>query len=344
MGCVAVIGVGYWGPNLARNFMSFGAFDRVIACDMDAKRLSTVCRQLPGLQASTSLADTLARPDVEAVVVATPVRTHYTLAKTSLLAGKHVLIEKPMTCTAAEARELVELAAQRSLTLMVDHTFLYTGAVEKIVEITSGDDFGAFYYLDSVRVNLGLFQHDVNVIWDLAPHDLSVAGQVLKRKPKVVRAIGQSHTESAAVDVAYLHVDYGDNVTATFHVNWLSPTKIRRMVIAGSRRMVVWDDLEASEKVRVYDRGIEAKSMGPEAQHRLQVDYRTGDVWMPRVEPAEALQKMARHFVDCYRNGKRPLTAGEDGLEVVLALEASDLSLHNDGRPVAIEDGRICLA
>jgi len=343
MGCVAVVGVGYWGPNLARNFMSLGAFEHVIACDMDAKRLSVVCRQLPGLQASTSLTDTLARPEVEAVIVATPVRTHHMLAKAALSAGKHVLIEKPMTYTSAEARELVELAAQRSLTLMVDHTFIYTGAVEKIIEVTSRPDFGDFFYVDSVRVNLGLFQHDVDVIWDLAPHDLSIVNRVLNRRPRVVRAVGQSHTDSGKADVAYLHVDYGDRINATFHVNWLSPTKVRRMIIAGSKQMVLWDDLEAAEKIRVYDKGIETKPIGPEDQRRLQVGYRTGDVWMPRIDPTEALQKVACHFADCCRNGKRPITSGEDGLDVVLTLEASDMSLAHGGRPVAIHDGALSL-
>ncbi|MBM4019317.1 MAG: Gfo/Idh/MocA family oxidoreductase [Planctomycetes bacterium] len=338
MGHIAVVGVGYWGPNLARNFMSLGAFDGVVACDTDAERLSVVAKQLPGIHTCDDFAALLKRPEIEAVVVATPVRTHYRLAKDALLAGKHVLVEKPMTKTSQGARELIEIAAECGLTLMVDHTFLFTGAVEKIIEVTSGPDFGDFYYIDSVRINLGLFQHDADVVWDLAPHDLSIVNRVLKAKPKVVRAVGYSHTESGVADMAYIHIKYGDRLNATFHVNWLSPTKVRRMIVAGSKKMILWDDLEAAEKIRVYDKGIETQTIGIEDQRRFQVGYRIGDVWMPRIDQTEALQKVARHFVDCCRNGTKPICSDEDGLDVVLALEASDLSLTHDGRPAVITD------
>lgn len=344
MNKIGVIGVGYWGPNLVRNFMSLGAFDEVIACDPDAERLRAVCQRFPGLRACGDAAELLAEPDVEAVAIATPVRYHHELAKRALQAGKHVLIEKPMTQTAQQARELISLAAQRGRTLMVDHTFLFTGAVEKIHEIVSAGELGECYYVDSVRVNLGLFQSDVDVIWDLAPHDLSIVGHVSGAKPKRVQAIGRKHAGPHMVDVAYLHVDYDSGFTASFHVNWLSPTKIRRMLFAGSKRMIVWDDLEAAEKVRVYDKGVELQEAGQDEQYRLRVGYRMGDAWLPQIDVTEALRKMAAHFVDCYRGGKRPICAGEDGLDVVNVLEASRLSLDNSGRAVVIEGERIALA
>jgi len=343
MSSLAVIGVGYWGPNLVRNFMSLGAFDEVVACDRDAARLASVCQRFPGLQDCTDPEELWNRADVEAVVIAVPVRFHYDLAKAALSAGKHVLIEKPMTQTAEQARELVDLAEAKNLTLMVDHTFIYTGAVEKIEQIVRRQDLGTFYYIDSVRVNLGLFQHDVNVIWDLAPHDLSIVNHILQRRPKVVRATGQSHTDKDLPDVAYVNIEYGDSICANFHVSWLAPTKIRRMVFSGSRRMIVWNDLEDAEKIRVYDRGIELTRISKEQEYELQVGYRTGDVWLPNVARTEALRKVAEHFVDCCRTGKTPLTSGRDGLDVVMTLEATEMSLANAGHPVAIDGDQMSL-
>lgn len=343
MSSLAVIGVGYWGPNLVRNFMSLGVFDEVVACDLDAGRLASVCSRFPGLRGCESPEELWEQPDVEAVVIAVPVRFHYELAKAALSAGKHVLIEKPMTQTSEQARELIELAAASKLTLMVDHTFIYTGAVDKITEIVRRQDLGTFYYIDSVRVNLGLFQHDVNVIWDLAPHDLSIVNHILQRQPKVVRATGQSHTDKDLPDVAYVNVEYGDSICANFHVSWLAPTKIRRMVFSGSRRMVVWNDLEAAEKIRVYDRGIELTRISKEQEYELQVGYRTGDVWLPQVAPTEALKKVAEHFVECCRTGQTPLTSGRDGLDVVVTLEAAEMSLANGGHPVAIDGEELSL-
>ena len=336
MASMAVIGIGYWGPNLVRNFASLGAFDQVIACDRDPKRLEAVRRQLPGTELCADAAEVFRRPDVQAVAIATPVRTHHALAKAALEAGKHVLLEKPMTEDSRQGQELIDLAARRGLTLMVDHTFLFTGAVEKIREIVARGDLGDKYYVDSARVNLGLFQSDVDVIWDLAPHDLSIVGHVFGVKPRVVRAIGRSHAGGTMVDVAYLHVDYGDGFSAAFHVNWLSPTKIRRMIFAGSKKMIVWDDLEATEKVRVYDKGVELQLVGEEDKRRIRFDYRTGDAWLPRLDTTEALRKMAGHFVDSFRNGKKPICGGEEGLDVVRILEASRASLQQDGQAVVI--------
>ena len=283
----------------------------------------------------------LQRDDVLGVAIATPVKTHFPLAKMALTAGKHVLLEKPMTASSAEAQELIDLAADNKRTLMVDHTFLYTGAVQKIAELIRKQDLGTLFYIDSVRVNLGLFQKDVDVIWDLAPHDLSIVNFLLHRPPLVVRAVGQSHTDSGLADVAYVNVDYGDNVFANFHVSWLSPTKIRHMAFSGSRRMVLWNDLEEAEKIRVYDRGIEVTRVTREDQYQLQIDYRMGDVWLPRVDRTEALRDVTGHFLECCQDKATCKTGGRDGLDVVLELEAAAMSLANGGRPVTIEGNEL---
>lgn len=341
MSGIGVIGVGYWGPNLIRNFVISGAYDQVIACDLDARRLASICKLLPGVKSCTDAAQLFANPEIEAVAIATPVRWHYGLAKAALMSGKHVLVEKPMTQNSAEARELTALAEARGLTLMVDHTFLFTGVVEKIREIIGTGQLGECYYVDSVRVNLGLFQHDVDVIWDLAPHDLSIVGYILQAKPTIVRAVGKTHAGHSMVDVAYLNVEYREGFSANFHVNWLSPTKVRRMIVAGSKRMVVWDDMESAEKLRVYDKGVELHPMSEEDQRNIRVEYRTGDVWLPRIDTTEALRKMAVYFADCCRRGKKPICGGQEGLEVVRVLEASQISLKNGGRPVNVEDGSL---
>lgn len=341
MSSVGVIGAGYWGPNLIRNFVISGEFDRVIACDRDPKRVQAVCKLIPCVEACGEVSELLANPDVEAVAIATPVRYHYELAKAALLQRKHVLVEKPMTQNSAEAQELIELAEARKLTLMVDHTFLFTGAVEKISEIVRSGELGQCYYVDSVRVNLGLFQHDVDVIWDLAPHDLSIVSHAFGAKPKIVRAIGGSHTEQGLVDVAYLNVEYCEGFSANFHLNWLSPTKIRRMMVAGSKRMIVWDDMEPTEKLRVYDKGVELRRLSEEDQRSIRVEYRLGDVWLPKIDSTEALRKMTAHFIECCRRRTRPLCDGQSGLEVVRVLEASQLSLANRGSAVSIENGQL---
>jgi len=340
---VAVIGAGYWGPNLIRNFRSHDAISGIVACDTDTGRLARVAKQFPGLECLSNYEDTLKLADVDAVAIATPVRFHYPMAKAALQAGKHVLLEKPMVNHIAQARELIELAEAKKLVLMVDHTFIYTGAVEKIAQICQSRDFGDFYYVDSVRINLGLFQHDVNVMWDLATHDLSIVNHLLQRKPKVVRAIGQSHVEADLVDVAYINVEYGYHIMANFHVNWLSPTKVRHMIFAGSNRMIVWNDLDPAEKIRVYDKGVNIKRTDREGQYATQVGYRTGDAWLPKCDGTEALQKMTGHFLECIQQSKKPLTGGPEGLEVVMALEASELSLAHGGRPVGIEGEKIAL-
>jgi predicted dehydrogenase len=347
MGSVGVIGAGYWGPNLIRNFVAGGAFDQVFACDKDATRLDSICKRIPSVPGCSDVAELLANPAIEAIAIATPVRSHFALAKAALERGKHVLIEKPMTFNSREAEELIVLAASKGLMLMVDHTFLFTGAVEKMREIVRSGDLGQCYYIDSVRVNLGLFQNDVNVIWDLTPHDLSIIAHALDAHPKLVRAIGHNHARQGMghgmVDVAYLNVEYREGFSAMFHASWLSPTKVRRMVVAGSKRMIVWDDMEAIEKLRVYDKGVELRQVSADDPSRIQVEYRTGDVYVPKLETTEALLKMTTHFADCCRGKATPICGGEKGLDVVRVLEASQMSLENGSRAVAIEDGKLAL-
>jgi predicted dehydrogenase len=338
MSSVGVIGAGYWGPNLIRNMVVANAFDQVIVCDSDGKRLQAVCAQIPGVKGYGHAGELFTNAEVQAVVIATPVRTHFELAKAALMHGKHVLIEKPMTQTSAQARELIALAEAKGLTLMVDHTFLFTGAVEKMLDIVGGGGLGECYYVDSVRVNLGLFQRDVNVIWDLAPHDLSIVSHILRAKPRVVRAIGRSHSGHGMVDVAYLNVEYREGFSAYFNLSWLSPTKIRRMTVAGSKRMLVWDDMETTEKLRVYDKGIELHRLSEDDKRSIRVEYRTGDVWLPKLDVTEALRKMTGHFIACCRERTRPICGGNEGLEVVRVLEASQMSLDGGGRAVALDD------
>jgi predicted dehydrogenase len=349
MGKIAVVGVGYWGPNLIRNFLALRDLDGVIACDPDRDRLDLALKRFPNVEVSTSFEDVVRRADVEAVAIATPTRLHYRMVKAALSAGKHVLVEKPMATDVDEARQLVELARSRELTLMVDHTFIYNGAVEKIAEFLDTGELGDILYIDSVRVNLGLFQSDVNVIWDLAPHDLSIVGALLKRSPKTVRAVAQSHIARGMEDVGYVHVDYGDNISAAFHVSWLAPTKVRRMMVCGTRRMIIWNDMDEAEKIRVYDRGVDlvpwtqapVSAGTAEEVDRYRVDYRMGDVRLPLIDRSEPLEKLTRHFVDCCRFGDAPRTGAQEGLDVVLVLAATSLSLANGGRAVSTERGRL---
>jgi predicted dehydrogenase len=278
--------------------------------------------------------EVFADPMVEAVVIATPVSAHFALAKQALEKGKHVMVEKPMTRTVAEGEELVALAEKNGLVLMVDHTFIYTGAVRKMKEILDVGELGEIYYFDSVRVNLGLFQHDIDVLWDLAPHDLSILTYLLPKPPKYVTAVGADHTGSGLADIAYMTVHFDSNLLAHFHVNWLSPVKVRQILISGSRRMLVYDDMEPSEKVRVYDSGIKIASQ--EGIYKTLVDYRTGDMWAPKLEVREALSVECAHFVDCVRFSKMPVTSGTVGLAIVKLLEAASKSLAAHGSRTAL--------
>ncbi|MGD9630246.1 MAG: Gfo/Idh/MocA family protein [Pyrinomonadaceae bacterium] len=332
----AVIGAGYWGPNLIRNFLSLDDIEGVIACDKDASRLDRMRRQFPGIETSSDHMEVIARPDIDLVAIATPVSSHFEIAKLALNTGKHCFIEKPITSSVAEARELVELAEAKGLTLFVDHTFIYTGAVRKMKEIITSGRLGDIYYFDSVRVNLGLFQHDVNVIWDLAPHDLSIMDYLLEEKPVAVSAIGSCHVGNGLEDIAYLTLTFESDLIAHFHVNWLAPLKIRKTLIGGTRSMIVYDDTEASEKVKIYDKGIDVTTR--EGVYNTLVQYRTGDMVSPKLEQDEALAVGTRHFVDCVKEKKRPTTDGQSGINVVRILEASELSIKNQGMLVPLSN------
>jgi predicted dehydrogenase len=332
---IAVIGYGYWGPNLVRNFVLNEDARVVAVCDFSADRRSVVERLYPTVRTYADVDEMLAEDDVDAVVIATPVSTHFELAMRALGAGKHVFVEKPMTATVAEAEKLVAEAAERGLTLMVDHTFIYTSAVRKIHELISDGQLGELYYYDSVRVNLGLFQHDVSVVWDLAVHDLSIMDFLIGRTPTRIAATGMSHVAGQPVNMAYLTCFFGDNLIAHFHVNWLAPVKVRQTMICGSERMVVFDDIEASEKVKVYDKGIILGETGLQLVER-HVGYRTGDMWAPRIDTTEALGVEVAHFLECITTGATPRSDGQAGLRVVRILEAATESLANHGAPVDI--------
>jgi predicted dehydrogenase len=332
---VGVIGYGYWGPNLVRNFTE-SADTRVLGVsDLRDDRLALAGRRHPGLKVTSNYQDLIRNPHIDAIVISTPVSTHFQLALEALQAGKHVLVEKPMTRTSEEGMRLIEEAERRKLVLMVDHTFVYTGAVRKIRELIDKGSLGNIYYYDSTRVNLGLIQQDVDVIWDLAVHDLSIMEYVLPDTPGEVSATGIGHVEGAAENIAYVTVFYEGSLIAHLNVNWLSPIKIRRTLIGGSKQMILYDDIEVSEKVRVYDKGVVVKN-GAESLYKLMVAYRSGDMYAPQIDITEALGVEVRHFSDCIRNGKIPLTDGHAGLRVVRILEAATRSMKERGRTVQL--------
>jgi predicted dehydrogenase len=331
---IGVIGYGYWGPNLVRNFTELESTQVKWCADTRPDRRALVKKRYPFITVTENARQVFEDSEVNAVVIATPVSAHYQLAKEALERGKHVLVEKPMTRSVVEAQELVELANRKGLVLMVDHTFIYTGAVRKMKEIIDVGELGDLYYLDSVRVNLGLFQTDIDVLWDLAPHDLSILTYLMHETPKFVSATGADHTGSGLVDMAYVTMYFTDKFIAHVHVNWLSPVKIRQMLIGGSRRMLVYNDMEPSEKVRVYDRGVRVTT--EESIHKTLVDYRTGDMWAPKLENREALAVECEHFVECVRFNKVPWSNGVAGLNVVRLLEATQESIVKGGVKVQV--------
>jgi predicted dehydrogenase len=332
---VGVIGCGYWGPNLVRNFQEAPGCRVVGVSDLRDERLSPLRARYPTIKTTTAYRDLLADPTVDAVAIATPVSTHFDLATEALRAGKHVLVEKPLTTTVELGERLLEEAARCNRILMVDHTFVYTGAVRKIKELVSTGALGQLYYYDSVRVNLGLFQRDVNVLWDLAVHDLSIMDYVLGTRPHAVAASGIAHVPGQPKDVAYLTCFFGGSFIAHFHVNWLAPVKIRRTLIGGDAQMIVYDDLEPSEKIKIYNKGITLNN-GSEGRYQLLVGYRSGDMHAPQLDSTEALRVEAAHFIECIEHGRQPITDGAVGLRVVRILEAANLSLTQCGRPVEL--------
>lgn len=327
---IGVIGYGYWGPNLVRNFADTPDAEVVAVADLKQDRLDLVRRRYPAIEVTNDFQRVIRHPQVDAVAIATPVSTHFPLAIEALESGKHVLIEKPMTATSEEALRLIEAADRRNLTLMVDHTFVYTGAVRKIRQLIDEGALGEIYYYDSTRVNLGLFQQDVDVIWDLAVHDLAIMDYILPKSPLEVVATGIGHVNGAAENIAYVTAFYENSLIAHLNVNWLSPVKVRRTLIGGSKRMIVYDDIESSEKVKVYDKGVNVKN-GPESRYALLVSYRSGDMYAPHIDATEALRIVAQHFTDCVLRGVAPITDGHAGLRVVSVLEAATRSMKGHG-------------
>jgi predicted dehydrogenase len=342
---IGVIGCGYWGPNLLRNFSENEEARLSWMCDLDAKRLETLGRRYPSARTTPNYRQLLSDPELDAVVIATPVSTHYQFAREALAAGKHVLIEKPFTANISEAEELIELAESSRLTLMVDHTFIYTGAVRKIKEVVASGELGDLLYFDSVRINLGLFQRDINVVWDLAPHDLAIMDFIIDREPLSVTATGSCHVERGIENIAYVMLRFPDEFIAHFHFNWLSPVKIRRTLIAGSRRMIVYDDIEPTEKIRIYDKGVmvtrSEEAADKEAAYQTLVSYRTGDVWVPKLDSTEALQYVCREFLDAITEKRSPLTDGHSGLRVVRLLQAAQQSISQGGRPINLSSKKL---
>ena len=333
---VGIVGLGYWGPNLLRNFAECDGAQVRGVCDLRPDRLTTAAARYPSIEVTRDIAALLRNPAIDAVVIATPVSTHFELAMAALAAGKHVLVEKPLAASSDQGRRMIEEAERRRLVLMVDHTFVYTSAVRKIAGLVSGGELGDLYYYDSVRVNLGLFQHDVNVIWDLAVHDLSIMDHVLGSQPRAVSATGMSHVAGGHENIAYLTLFFDNRLIAHIHVNWLAPVKVRRTLIGGSQRMIVYDDLEPSEKIKVYDKGITVSS-DPESVYQMLVGYRAGDMWAPRLDAAEALKTEVAHFVDCIVNGTQPITDGASGLRVVSLVEAASASMEARGRLIELD-------
>jgi predicted dehydrogenase len=329
---VGVIGFGYWGPVVARNFQAADGCQLAAICDANPTAQERARKAFPGVLVTGDAAGIVRSPGIDAVAVITPVWTHFEFAKAALENGKHVFVEKPFTASSAEASQLIDLAASRKLQIMVDHTFLFTGAVRKIRQLIDQDVLGKLFYYDSSRINLGLFQHDVNVIWDLAPHDLAIMNYLIDAQPESVSATGQCHLNGLE-DMAYVTV-YFSRIMAHINVNWLSPVKVRTTLIGGEKKMVVWNDLEADEKVKVYDKGVEIAN--GEGVYDLLVSYRSGDMWAPKVDQTEALKVEARYFVECVTQNQAPFNDGITGLRVVRLLEAAAQSLKERGRPVRV--------
>jgi predicted dehydrogenase len=332
---IGLIGYGYWGPNLARNFGSNPDFELVAICDYSADRLARARRIHPSAQLCNHL-DDFFKCDLDAVAIATPVAAHYDLTRRALESGRHVWLEKPMTETVSQAEELISMAQQRRMVLLVDHTFVFTGAVRKIKELVDKGHLGRLIYYDSIRVNLGLFQQDVNVLWDLAPHDISIMDFLMPFKKLAVSATGCHYYGNGVVPKSLLTIYMEGDAVGHINVSWVSPVKIRQTLIGGTSRMVLYDDTEPSEKVKVYDKGVDLNIADKDEVYHLKVQYRVGDMYAPKLEDHEALALETRHFADCILNGNHPLTDGLAGLEVVKVLNASGQSLKNRGAPVEL--------
>ena len=331
---IGIIGYGYWGINLLRNFMSTPHGIVTVVCDTREERRKAAQKAYPSVQTISDVDELMSRDDVDAIVIATPVFLHYPLAKKALEAGKHVLVEKPLTASVAEAQELVHLAQAKQRILAVDHTFLFTGSVQKIKKMVEAGELGKIQYFDSTRINLGLFQPDVNVIWDLAPHDISILNYIVDEKPVSVTCVGQSHTQNRLENIAYLNVTYASDFIAHFSCSWVSPVKIRRILIGGDQKMCLYDDVEPTEKIKVYDTGFHVKS--EQEKHNLLIDYRVGDIYIPKIPQKEALSEMAADFIRAIQTNTKPLVDGQAGLEVVKILEAAQVSINQGGKEITL--------
>ena len=332
---VAVIGCGYWGPNFIRNFTQFPSVRMKTAVDLNKERLRHISQLYPSVHTTTNLDEVVDDSEIDAVLVATPVSSHHPITKRCLLAGKHVLVEKPMAASVAEAEELKTLAEDRGLTLMAGHTFLYTAAVNKMKELISSGELGHIYYISTTRVNLGLFQEDINVIWDLAPHDVSILNYVLDSEPETVGAQGQSYIQSGIEDVAFLHLTYPGDIIAHTHVSWLNPDKIRRTVVVGSKKMLVYDDVSMQEKIRVFDKGVTVQPHY-DTFGEFQLSYRFGDIYTPRLDDNEPLKNECQHFVQCITKREKPRSNGEAGLAVVRVMERACESIKLNGKQIPL--------
>ena len=328
-----VIGYGYWGPNVVRNLQSITGAEVASVCDKSSASRRRAHKTNPHIYVTADTAEILSSPEIDAIAIITPVWTHFELAKAALENGKHVFVEKPFASNVAQAEQLIELAAQKNLKIMVDHTFLFTGAVKKIKQLLHEGGLGKLYYYDSMRVNLGLFQHDINVVWDLAPHDLSIMDYLIERSPEALVAAGQRHLNGFE-DVAFITLYFPDNIIAHVNVNWLSPVKVRTTLIGCEKKMLVWNDLEADEKVKVYDKGVDITNR--EGLYELLVNYRSGDMWAPQLEQVEALRHELTYFVECLLNDRDPVNDGAAGLRVVKILEAANKSLRKRGSLVYV--------
>jgi predicted dehydrogenase len=329
----ALIGLGYWGPNLARNVAAQPSLHLAALCDKRSGQLAQCAQLYQHARTTTDASEILDDDDIDAVLVATPVSTHFPLALAALRAGKHVFVEKPLAGSVDEAAQLVEEARARDRVLMVDHVFAYTPAVQRVRALIKDGALGDLHYYDSVRINLGLFQHDVNVVWDLAVHDLAIMDYLIDERPTHVSAVAAAHVSGRPESMAYLTCFFDSGMLAHVHVNWLAPVKVRQTLIGGSRRMVRYDDLEPDEKIKVYDRGIEDTT---KASPLLQFGYRLGDMWAPMLDRTEALANALRHFADCIRARGTPVTDGQCGLRVVRLLHAASRSAALRGQPVAV--------
>ena len=335
---IGIIGYGYWGTNLVRNFAEVPGGRLYAVVEPDPRKLELVQRRYPGVKATPCLDEILRDPVLDAVAIATPVSTHFDLAAAALRAGKHVWLEKPMTETSAEARQLIDLAEKRKLTLFVDHTFIYTGAIQTMHEIVARGDIGDVYYYDLIRINLGLFQHDVNVISDLAVHDFSILDFLLRDHPIAVSASGVTHFAGMPENLAYVTLFYNSGAIAHTNVNWLAPVKVRQVLLGGSKKMIVYDDMATSEKVKVYDAGVQFTN-DPHEIYQLRVGYRSGDMWAPKLATTEALRAAGEHFLKCIEASVAPVTDGYLGLRVVEVIEAATASMHRRGETVEIKHG-----